>query len=87
MAVPVNVVNVTGTGAIQAVTIPSPVCSVSIRGRTVAVEIYDSATGSDYFTIAAGASFGIDSHNLTDDTLYLKTTNGAIIEIIYQVRR
>lgn len=87
MAVPYHVVNEVATGAVQEITIPSPTCSITIRGRTTALEIYNSLVGLEYFTVAVGSSFGIDSHNLTGDVIYVKTTKAAIIEIIYQTRR
>ena len=86
MASLVDVVNHTATGGIDQIDIPYA-CSVTIRGRSGAVLVYDSATGTDYATIPLNASLSIDTHNMKGDELFLKGGNGEVIEIIYQVRR
>ena len=86
MASLVDVVIHTATGGIDQIDIPYA-CSVTVRGRTAAVYVYDSATGTDYATIPANSSMSVDTHNMKGDELFLKGGLGEIIEIIYQVRR
>jgi hypothetical protein len=82
----VDVVNHTATGGIDEIDIPYA-CSVTVKGRTKAVRVYDAAAGTVYLTIPFGSSLSIDSHNMRGDQLYLLADLGEVIEIIYQVRR
>lgn len=81
----VTVENKTANGDINTYTIPYA-CSVTIRGRTTDVLVYD-ADEINYFTISSGSALTINTHNMKGDTLHLKADNGAVIELIYQARR
>ena len=83
----VSVYNLTANGAIQEVDIPNGAISVMIKGRSADVLMYGSIAGTEYFTISSGDNLVIDTHNMGSCSLYLKATNGVVIELLYQMRR
>jgi hypothetical protein len=84
----VSIDNVTGTGAIQTVTIPAgPVASVAIHGRSGDVMIYGAAAGTEFYTVPSGSFISVSTHNMAEKVLYLKATAGQVIELLYQIVR
>jgi len=74
-----------GDGTIQEFEIPLA-NSIAVKGRGADIRVYDS-DGVQYFTVADGTAFVMDSQNLRGDILNVYAGIGDVIEIAIQQRR